>query len=395
MAGKASGLGLLGKRGDMAQSEHVCFFEPRYTARTQDLWNIRGGYKYGSIVGRLQDKAKISVLMSSVPPRSDPHVPKLQSDFGISVRSFVSADNPEPSMADELASNLADAIVDMGATIISNLNGRGVGYHYAMARAAKMTGIRYVMRVAGNDIESRAKVAEDRNQPFYGTERLIGSMRQERVAAHLADSIIVMNNRERARVAALTSHSDRINVCFRGVDQGHFYPNPKPSQSCRRFLFVGRQSYEKGYDILEAASDRLSDQADVSVSFAGTFTPGRRGIRNYLGFVGYAQLPEVYRAHDALVLCSRTEGFPQVIMEAMSCGLPCIVTRHLFEHEFRDGVNCLFVEPEAESVAAAMERLQADDTLFQSLRREALAVAKAEYSEVVNQGVYHKILLAR
>lgn len=374
--------------------EHVVFFEPRYSEQAVKIWNIRGGYKYGSIVGNLQDKAKITILMSNLPAEDDAHRQRLENDFGVNFASFKSLDNPDPAFADELAFDLANAFRTIKPTIISNLNGRGVGFHYAMARAAHQENVRYVMRVAGNDIESRAKVAETRNAPMLGTERLIGALRQERIASHLAHSVIVMNNRERRRVEALTSHHDKISVCFRGVDQQHFYPAPNPSPRCRKFLFVGRQSFEKGYDILEGATDRLDfSDPDSMVSFAGTFEPGRQGLRNYIGFVNYQDLPNVYRAHDALVLCSRSEGFPQVIMEAMSCGLPCIVTRHLFEQEFRNEIDCLFVEPEASSVVAAMTRVYEDEAFFQKLRKGAIALAQKYYSETRNQQIYHDLLL--
>ena len=279
-------------------------------------------------------------------------------------------------------------------TTISNLNGRGTGFHFAMARAARVAGVRYVQRVAGDDVVARASVLMHRNEHFWGTQSYIAAVEQERVAAEIAQRIIVMNQREHTRVAAHCDDPSKVHVCFRGADQTHFFPADHPKISCRKFLFVGRQSFEKGYDILESAASLLErSDIPISISFAGTFTPAQTGLRHYLGFVELKDLPELYRSHDALVVCSRSEGFPQVIAEAMSCGLPCILSRNLFRQEFIQRDNCLLVETTPEDVAAGILELHTDANLYRRLQDGTVAYAKRFFSEERNRRDYHELIL--
>jgi glycosyltransferase involved in cell wall biosynthesis len=51
------------------------------------------------------------------------------------------------------------------------------------------------------------------------------------------------------------------------------------------------------------------------------------GISQHLIWAGErADMSAVYSALDVLCLCSHSEGFPNVVAEAMSCGLPCVTT---------------------------------------------------------------------
>jgi glycosyltransferase involved in cell wall biosynthesis len=374
---------------------HVAFYEPPFSEKASDIWRIRGGSKYKSILGDLRNHAKISILMSQTPPKDDPHRQELESDYGVSFVPFSTSDITQLEFADELAENLIQIIHEIRPTILSNLNGRSVGHCYALALAARATNIEYVLRVAGNDIESRAKVAEMNRRPFLGTPSFIEAIQRERIAVHLANRIIVMTKREKSRVGSFCEEPDKIQVCFRGADQSHFRPR-QPADKCRRFLFVGRQSFEKGYDILEEATLKLaSAYPDATVTFAGTFDPGEKGICRYAGFVRYPDLPKLYQQHDALVICSRSEGFPQVIMEAMSSGLPCILTRDIFRMDFEDDVHCILTNAKVDDVAAAMIRLCRDEDVYRKLARHAVEFAKQKFSENENRKLYRSILLGQ
>lgn len=373
---------------------HVLFYEPTYSQESQYLWDVRGGYKYASIIGNLAGTADITILMSRLPPADDRHRKNLENNFGIRFCQLQSLDIAIPGTVQALAQDLVRSFRKAKPTIVSNLNGRAVGYCYAAGLAARRSGAEYVLRLAGNDIEVRGNVAESRGEPYWGTDVHLEQLAQERAAAWLAKRVIVMTKKEMIRVSSICDDPDKIHICYRGVDQSLFYPAGETPPICRRFLFVGRRSHEKGFDILELAADKLAATgADVQVSFVGNFEEGVIGNRSYLGYVRYEDLPALYRSHDALVVCSRSEGFPQVVMEAMSCGLPCVLPSRIFENDFCDGDGCLLVETDPDSVAAAIARLRESPELFAALRARSVTMARNQFSEGGNRKLYQNLLL--
>ncbi len=375
--------------------QHVVFYEPRYVEDKHTIWSLRGGYKYKSILGDLHNRARLTILMSRLPPENDPHRLELAEDYGIEFAKLDSDELLNPRLASRHVAELSQALRELRPDIISNLNGRGIGFCYAMANAARYLGIDYVMRLGGNDLEARGEKAEKMQKPLWGTRQYYQRLVQERLATNVSSRVIVMSKREHQRVAGMMLHPDKLAICFRGVDQQHFRPLAgKTPDRCRRFLFVGRRSLEKGYDVLEDAMDILATSApSLTATMAGTFDEGEVGNRRYAGFVDYEDLPALYNDHDALVVCSRSEGFPQVIMEAMSCGLPCILTRSIFRHDFKDGETALLSDISPQAMADAMQRLADDDDLYRRLAANALALAKADFGEAYNRARYHDVLL--
>lgn len=108
-----------------------------------------------------------------------------------------------------------------------------------------------------------------------------------------------------------------------------------------RVLYIGRIAIKhKGLDVLLEgikALGKYHEACDIKFDFYGTghaediriFEEGISQVRNLAEYHGavYGKDKEiVFDSHDILILTSRFEGMPMVVLEALSRGLPCLVT---------------------------------------------------------------------
>lgn len=112
------------------------------------------------------------------------------------------------------------------------------------------------------------------------------------------------------------------------------YTCPKEMQDKEQFIFVaaGRLSYQKGYDII---INRISEMKDVPFKLyilgSGELEDELRdliiskNVNDTVFLVGYRKDVASYLYHaDALLLSSRYEGFPNIVLEALSLGKPVL-----------------------------------------------------------------------
>ncbi|WP_445192409.1 glycosyltransferase family 4 protein [Sphingomonas sp. Tas61C01] len=135
------------------------------------------------------------------------------------------------------------------------------------------------------------------------------------------------------RYFAADVQEGRHGLLFNGVDHRLFHPpetGERPSlrrqlgiaEEPRQLLFVGRFVEKKGLATMRALAAARPDW-EIRLVGGGPIDPVAWGLPNVrvLGRRSRAELAEVYRACDALVLPSVGEGFPLVVQEAMASGL--------------------------------------------------------------------------
>ncbi|HYE15657.1 MAG TPA: glycosyltransferase [Pyrinomonadaceae bacterium] len=168
-------------------------------------------------------------------------------------------------------------------------------------------------------------------------------------------------------------------------------------------LVVGRLVWGKAHDVLLEAFARLGAEFEgwrLAVVGDGRLRGALQAQAESLGIAGRVDWHGVvrdpydfYRAARIFVLPSRNEGMPNALLEAMSCGLPVVVSDgapgplELVE----DGVTGLVVPVNnAEALASAIRRLAADGALRERLgeaARERVAAYELPQSIAVWESV--------
>jgi glycosyltransferase involved in cell wall biosynthesis len=122
-----------------------------------------------------------------------------------------------------------------------------------------------------------------------------------------------------------------------------------------RLLFVGRFAFNKGIDVLMAVAQRLEQEGrtgDVQFQLVGDGpllasyrAHGLPANVQLLGRVDDEGLDALYRTCDALVLPTRFEGMPTVVLEAMARSRPIIVSDVGATAELVDATNGFLLPP--------------------------------------------------
>lgn len=159
-------------------------------------------------------------------------------------------------------------------------------------------------------------------------------------AAAEANMMITVCEDLRRHLLALDARADRTLVLRNGVDLDGFSPGDRPAArhalGLDRFtlLSVGSLIPRKGHHI---AIEALASLPDCALLVAGggpmrddlvrlATRLGVAGRVRFLGDVPHADLPQIYRAADVLVLASEREGWANVLLESMACGTPVVAT---------------------------------------------------------------------
>jgi glycosyltransferase involved in cell wall biosynthesis len=196
---------------------------------------------------------------------------------------------------------------------------------------------------------------------------------EERLDAEIerADSILVGSDYVADTFVGQGISRAKIEVVPYGVDLGLFTPAAaaRAPDGAFRIIYSGQLTQRKGLSYLLRGYARFRRPGSVltlvgmPVGDVGAFAPFA-DLFEHVPHQPRPALAQRYRDSDVFVLPTLIEGMPLVVVEAMACGLPVIVTANGPAGIVRDGIDGFIVpERDEQAIADRLDRLHRDRDL--------------------------------
>jgi glycosyltransferase involved in cell wall biosynthesis len=207
----------------------------------------------------------------------------------------------------------------------------------------------------------------------------------------------------RNKAVAYGMNPERTVIFPWGVDLSHFTPKNWSLANDHSFTVFCNRSWEPNYgvDVVVRAFVKVAQQRDdVSLMLLAGGSQGalvrdillKGGVMDrvtFPGFISNDDLPRIYHMADLYISASHVDGSSVSLMEALACGLPCVVSDIPANREWvTDGVNgWIFPDGDADALVAVILKAIEQRTVLPSVGRNARKTAeeKANWHENFNK----------
>jgi glycosyltransferase involved in cell wall biosynthesis len=229
------------------------------------------------------------------------------------------------------------------------------------------------------------------NRREINPDKTIGQILMQRAAYECAHKVVANSRAAAERLRREGVPSRKIATVSNGVDRSVFVPHPA-RHKLRRVVVVANLRPEKRHDVLiDAAPEVLRHfpEARFEIVGDGPELPSLQsrtvdqGVAHAFTFVGHEEdVAARLKAADIFVLPSRSEAFPNAVLEAMSAGLPIVASGVGGILELIDDHRTgLLVPPgDPHALARGICRLMADQPLGVRLGDAAAQEVRGRYS---------------
>jgi glycosyltransferase involved in cell wall biosynthesis len=210
-------------------------------------------------------------------------------------------------------------------------------------RRARELGIHTVLNHATGPIENTIRVLKAEYERAHlempeldsSNERSLKNRREEMALAdfHCVASTLVRDQ----LISTCGIKAEKIWVIPYGADQDIFYPRRGKGPEDFRIVYAGQYALRKGLRFLLGALEQVGGK-NWSLDCYGPKFGGQTEMIpdleqykcpcpvRFHGALPAAKLAQVFRESSLLVLPSLEEGFGLVVVQALNCGIPCLVS---------------------------------------------------------------------
>jgi starch synthase len=235
------------------------------------------------------------------------------------------------------------------------------------------------------------------DRPFFNRVNL----RKQR-ELNLCDYIFCLSSFAAASLKKEGFPADKIFEVNLGYDPAVFYPKENYNTgSTFRLRYVGTLTRRKGLDqLLECYATLRERYPAIELTLVGPMGDASDLLKSsvipftHYPFTEPAELRRLYQEADLFVFPSYLDSWAMVVIEAMACGTPVIVTENTGASDaVRKGGGHIIETGNRQQLLDSIENLYSDRPALEKLGREAAATARAytweNYYRQVNKALDH------